>query len=632
MSHEPASDLSAVIAAMDQSPVLLSFYEGEPLVVTAQNNRAGDVFGPILGLRPEQAFGATPLEEIGRRLSDVASSGEPFSAASLPFEVKGPDGESDEIFLDIVAQPWLRPDGSVRGVSTVAVDVTKSVAARRAQAAQVAELRRERSAAQDTLTALQDSLLPSGLPVLPGARIAAEYLMAENASGGDWFDAIGLDDGRVVVAVGDVVGSGVGATVVMGELRAVFDETVRRDGDILAALEVIDQRALRITQARATTVCAAVVEPQTGLVTYATAGHPPPLAVDAEQGVTYLPATGDPALGSGRRFRAVEHRLAEGEMLILYSNGLVRRPGLPMRDSAEVVRMVKAVHQHQAAVPEAGLPLVERVCSGLVEAAGQEGIVDDISVLVIERVTPIPALSLSMSVDADVPREMRHRLVAWLKPLGVSGIDVTALQHSVGELVSNAVEHAYTADDPPAHRTVGLDACLSGGGVLEIAVTDRGRWRSDDPHPDRGRGLAMVQGFCDEVEIERRPNGTQVRLRHRPRRAAQLLSGPAAPDVEAPLMFQRAEGELAIGGPVDRRSADRLRHELATLTRGGTVPLLLDLSKVTVLASVGVQVLFERMETSPGLRLFAPEGSAAQRVLELVCLPHDTSREPISTG
>jgi serine phosphatase RsbU (regulator of sigma subunit)/anti-sigma regulatory factor (Ser/Thr protein kinase)/anti-anti-sigma regulatory factor len=632
VGHPPASDLDALMGAMDHSPLLLSFHEGDPLVVTAHNSRAGQVFGPMLGLTPEEAFGSTPMLEVGRRLPEVISSGQSFSAEALPVDVTGSDGCSDQIFLDVVAQPWFGADGNIRGVATVAVDVTKTVRARREQDARVAELRRESSGAQDTVTTIQDALLPSGLPVLPGSRIAAEYLMAEQAAGGDWFDAIGLDDGRVVLVVGDVVGHGVGASVVMGELRAVFDERVRDGGDVVAALEMLDRRARRVTQARATTVCVAVLDPASGLVRYCTAGHPPPITIRPGEGATFLPVTGSRPLGAGEPFQVAEHRMDEGDLLILYSNGLVSRPGrTPMRSTLEVVTMAATVHEREAAVADDEVPLVQRVCSGMVEAAGLEGFVDDITVLAVQRVSSPPPLSLSVPAQSDVPRLVRHQLSEWLKPLGVSAIDETALQHSVSELVSNAVEHAYGPDDPADRKTVELNACLAAGGVLDIVVADNGRWLDSDPLSDRGRGLAMVQGFCDEFHLERGPTGTKAHIRHHPHRPAQLLAGSGPPVERESLTVTRRPGELALSGPVDSRAADRLRHELALQTRGGTVPLVLDLTEVTSLESVGVQILHEQMELSE-LRLVAPMGSAAQHVLDMVQLPYSTTRDGEDTA
>jgi len=79
---------------------------------------------------------------------------------------------------------------------------------------------------------LQEALLPTALPVLPRARIAARYLVAgqEQAAGGDWFDAIPLDGGAVALVVGDVVGHGLSASAAMGQLRAVLARPDHRRG------------------------------------------------------------------------------------------------------------------------------------------------------------------------------------------------------------------------------------------------------------------------------------------------------------------------------------------------------------------------------------------------------------------
>ena len=88
--------------------------------------------------------------------------------------------------------------------------------------------------------------------------------------------------------------------------------------------------------------------------------------------------------------------------------------------------------------------------------------------------------------------------------------------------------------------------------------------------------------------------------------------------------LEHGDGELVVTGPVDAVAADRLRRELATATRGGTQPLLLDLSGVTLLGSAGVQTIFDVVRLDRGLRVLAPAGSPAQHVLHLVQLPYST--------
>ncbi len=620
-------DRDAVASAFEHAPVMLALFEGQPLAATACNAMFRSVFGPTIGVPAKQVMGATATQGIIDWLDVVMTTGESYSAAGIPFQFPQEGGGHQQVFLDLTGEAVRRADGAVSGSTVMAVDSTKSVDARRARRDQAAEDHSRRLAAREMLTTVQDALLPAGLPVLPGSQIAAEYLMSEDASGGDWFDVIGLPDGRVVLVVGDVVGKGVEASVTMGALRAVFDEQIRAHADIGAALEVLDRRAGRVTQALATTMCVAILDPSTGIVQYCTAGHPPPLTLGRDERASYLPTTGSRSLGSGGPFHVSEHQLDEDAVLMLYSNGLVTRPGrTPMRATAEVMEMADVVCDREVDDPLDDLPFVQRLCSGLVEEATQAGFIDDITLLAAQRVAPLESLSFVMPAEADAPRLARRRVADWLEPLSVRGIDDAALQHSISELVRNVVEHAYPADHPTDQRTLGIDACLGAEGVLEIVVRDRGRWQDSEPQPDRGRGLAMVQGLCDEFELRSGTSGTSAKIRHHPCRPARLLtaSGPRhEPEV---LGMTRRPGELALIGPVDVRSVDRLRHELALQTRGGTVPLVVDLSEVTTLESIGVQVLQEQQQKSGGLQLVAPMGSPAQHVLEVVQLRYSAAR------
>lgn len=604
---------------------MLALCEGSPLAVSACNARFRSAFGSTLGEGARATLGQATTSDLADRLAEVVTTGEPYAGRALPFRIHDERLGQKDVFLDLVAEPVREADGEVRGVTVMAVDATETVRARNARTARHDELRRQWSATGDLLTTMQDAMLPEGLPVPPGADLAARCLLADGA-GGDWFDAVALADGRVVLVVGDVAGHGVGAAVAMGELRAIFDERVRADGDIVAALELLDQRARRSSTARAATVCGVVLDPLTGIVDYCTAGHPPPLAVRPGRGASYLPASGGPPLGSGEPFRLVRHVLDPGDLLVLHSNGLVDRPGrTPAGNAEHLVGLASEVGPHQRGAA-GGETFVQRVCATLVQGATREGYLDNVTVLAAQRVEPVRRLALSVPARPDGQVRLRHRLAEWLAPLHVSVIDETLLQHSVGELVGNVAEHAYAADVPAEQTMVRLEAEHGRGGVVEITVTDHGRWRDARPAPTRGRGLAMVQGFCDELDIQRSPSGTCARMRHHPLRSAQLLTGHAPAVVEARLAFERREGELRLSGPVDRRASDRLRHELTTLTRGGTASLLVDLSEVTALTSAGVQVLHERLASSAGLRLLAPRGSPAQQVLDLVRLPYRTSR------
>lgn len=612
------NDRTAALDAFEQAPVMLSVCEGDPLVVTASNAMARAWFGTVggrAGTGDGTRGGASPWSDL---LQQVVSTGEACTARDWSLRTADDQGREVELHLDVVLRPCFSDDGSVSGVTTMAVETAPSSRRRPLPPT---------TSSREVTTALQDAILPAGLPVTPGAQVAARYLLAQDDAGGDWFDAVALEDGRVLLVVGDVVGHGIGAAVLMGELRAIFDERVRPDGDIAAALEVLDRRAQRHDAARAATVCAAVLDPATGRLRYATAGHPPPLVVDADGRATYLPTSGGPALGAGGPFAVSEHDLAVDDLLLLYSNGLVERAHHePTRGTVELAELAGQVRTRTLGDGVA----VDRWCEQLLHSASRDGYHDDIVLLGLQRTRAVPALDLALPADPTTVGVARAELRRWLTAVGVGGLDETVLQHSVGELVTNAVEHAY-ADVPPDRRPdcrVRVQVDHLPGGVVEVVVTDQGAWLEPRSATGRGRGLAMVQGFCDELAVEHGPGGTTVRVRHRPRRAAELLVGSGLGPRRSGQVLElvQRDGELVVRGPVDAAGADELRRQLAKHTRGGTQPLLLDLGEATLLSSGGVQAVLDLLRLDRGLRVLAPLGSPAQHVLELARLPYATHR------
>ena len=241
---------------------------------------------------------------------------------------------------------------------------------------------RAQAPAADLVAYVQDAMLPDSLPVPQGAAVAARYLLADDAAaaGGDWFDAIVLDDGRVVACVGDVVGAGLDAASAMGELRAVFGDRVRDRGDLGATLRALDRRTRWAPEGRGATLCAAILDPGTGDLEYCTAGHPPPIVVDEAGRASYLPATGAAALGATEGgFPTATHRLRVGEVVLLYSDGLTDRPGSsPARGPVQLVRALSGAIAEGK--PDASEPLVDRVCRDVIDAfTGRSGYRDDVA-------------------------------------------------------------------------------------------------------------------------------------------------------------------------------------------------------------------------------------------------------------
>ncbi|MCR6033552.1 SpoIIE family protein phosphatase [Nocardioides sp. zg-579] len=611
----------------DQAPGLLALFEGPDLRL-AELNRAGrDLLGEdaVAALRSGAVTG--PVAELLALVREVGRTGADRTGQW------GSDGRGR---LSIALAPWHGPDGTPRGVVAQALPSRGAeTAAPPAPAATVPSPAAAPGATDQTLVALQDALLPGGVPIPRGVRVAARYLLADEGvvAGGDWFDAVTLEDGRLVLAVGDVVGHGVRASVAMGELRALFEERARLDGDIEAALELLDSRARRVPPARAATVCAAVLDPRTGELVYCTAGHPPPMVVNPAGETTFLPASGAGPLASGLPFELAEHQLEEGDVLVMYSDGIVERPGRTVAqctvDLSEVVREAVLAGPDLERIEER---LPERICRESIERlAGSTGVADDITVLAAELVEPMPDLELSYPAMPDTPRVVRVELAEWLDELQVGPLDEVALQHAVGEVVTNACEHAYSAATRRSEAVVEVTAHLDDEGVVEVTVRDTGSWRAPGAPGTRGRGLAMARGFTDEFELHHGEEGTTARLRLRPTRSVGMLTASGADaSSRAPLTIEERPGLLLLGGTVDHRGTDELRRRIAHASYGGTSDLVIDMSAVTLLASAGVQVLYEAMAPANGfglgvVHLVAPLGSPAQHVLEMVRLPYATS-------
>lgn len=182
---------------------------------------------------------------------------------------------------------------------------------------------------QRVATTLTQAVLPADLLTVPGVDVAARYrpVAAEAGDvGGDWFDTWPLPDGRLLVSVGDVSGHGLVAASRMAQFRHAarawaLDEL--SPGQVLGRLNRL--AALDPDEAFATAVFA-VVDPGTGAVVWASAGHPPPvLSRDHGRALDHL---GDPPLGVDPAHHFVESEvvLDSGELFVLYTDGVVERP------------------------------------------------------------------------------------------------------------------------------------------------------------------------------------------------------------------------------------------------------------------------------------------------------------------
>jgi serine phosphatase RsbU (regulator of sigma subunit)/anti-sigma regulatory factor (Ser/Thr protein kinase)/anti-anti-sigma regulatory factor len=574
----------------------------------------------------------------------VYATGEPISQREFRVQLEPEDSdERIEIFVDFSIVPIRADDGAVTGVIGLVTDVTDGVQIQQAAQQRAAEAEQRYAQARDLIDALQRELLPAGVPVLPGVQIAASYLLADadTSAGGDWFDAPVLPDGRVALVVGDVVGHGVSASAVMGQLRVLLSERLLETGDVIAALATVDRVAERLPGARSATACVALLDPRTGTVTYCTAGHPPPLVVSADGRARYLPVTGAGPLGlGGNRFTATVDRLGPADLLLLYTDGILERPGRDLPGATvELARAAADIAADRAFRHENSDP-AEQVATQTLELLTRiTGHTDDITLLAAQRVPEPPALRLEIPTVSAQLTAIRQEIGEWLAGARVPAEDTSRIQHALGELITNALEHAYIDSADP--HTVTVTAELTATGDVTAQTIDGGRWREPKPSADRGLGLTMTTELVDALHIDHGEHGTTVTLTHRLSRPARLLSAGAlgasrypAPNVsgEPFLLLDQPSAprpRLRGAGPVDASPAPSVSAGVRMATAGGTRSLTLDLTGVTYLASAGIATLYRlaalSRDNNSELRFYAPPGSPADMILTLVQLPHVTT-------
>lgn len=188
---------------------------------------------------------------------------------------------------------------------------------------------------------LQRSLLPAGLPTLPGIELAARYQPGTGGRdvGGDFYIAHPLEDGRLLLVIGDVMGHGAQAAARMGQLRAVL-AAYAYDGDppdrVLAHLSV---RASALLDLPMATVLAAVYDPQDRRLTFSLAGHLPPLIVPHGGAPRFADAQPGPPLGTevGEYTRHVA-TLPPDATLVFYTDGLIEERELAIDAGMERLR------------------------------------------------------------------------------------------------------------------------------------------------------------------------------------------------------------------------------------------------------------------------------------------------------
>lgn len=374
-------------------------------------------------------------------------------------------------------------------------------------AAQVAHAVRRGLAYQAQRTTseeLQRSLMPHSLPDVERLDFGAHYQPAGPGVdvGGDWYDVLALPDGGVVVSLGDVMGKGVEAAVVMGEIRAAARAYALLDPDPSRVLERLHHLvSATATSEQLITMVLGVVDPSRTQLRLAVAGHPPPLVVRSDQTAYLVEEPLGPALGLAPGPWPTETvRLDGGDSVLLYSDGLVESRDRDLSVGIELlVEQVTDLQGRQRTPRE----LCARVAGALVS----DQTYDDVTVLAIGACAPRRSASRSLPADTSAPGLARQFLVEQLRSWSIEEEVVERAELCVSELVTNAVMH--TATEPT------VNVSNDGESVL-LTVRDRGRRQSIKPaesaEPDAisGRGLSLVGALARSWNVEHTTGGTSV--------------------------------------------------------------------------------------------------------------------------
>jgi PAS domain S-box-containing protein len=351
---------------------------------------------------------------------------------------------------------------------------------------------------------LQRSLLPERLPRLEGLELAARYLPAVRgaAIGGDWYDALERPDGRVALVVGDVVGHGLRAAATMGQLRNAFRAYGLVESSPSAVVASINRLVMSGPEEVMATVLYLVLDRETGEVTFTSAGHPPPLVLEPggprflESGRSVPVGAADPTA-----FREGADVLAPGSTLVLYTDGLVERRGVALESRLD--QLARTAGEAEPALER----LCEAVLYGLLADQDPE---DDVALLVVRpELTDSDRIALSLPAEPESLVGLRRRLGRFLHGAGASEPEVFEIMLSVCEAAGNAIEHAYG----PADASFQVEVTTDGGEVV-ASVQDEGAWR-ERRGEHRGRGLKIMNGLMDAVDVDHSDGGTVVTMRRR---------------------------------------------------------------------------------------------------------------------
>ncbi|MEO6471043.1 MAG: SpoIIE family protein phosphatase [Aeromicrobium sp.] len=373
---------------------------------------------------------------------------------------------------------------------------------------------------------IQQHFLPKELPDLPGWQIAAYYRPAREV-GGDFYDVIPLPDGRVGFVVGDVTDKGVPAALIMSATRSLLRASAQRLIEPGLVLERLNEQLCPDMPEKMFVTCLyGVLDPQTGHLRFANAGHDVPY-VKTAHGMGELRARGMPlGLMPGMTYEEKETTLAPGDSVLLHSDGIAEAHNSD-RDMFGFPRLMQTM-----ADATSDQDLIQHVLTVLEQFVGADAEQeDDITMVSLERdasgpdgiATDVGRVLAEFELDSVAGNERAaiDQVEGAVSGIGLAPTRLENLKTAVGEATMNAMEHGneYRADQPVRIRVV------QDGNSVRVQVHDQGEV-IDLPDPEtpdleakldgrqkpRGWGMFLIQELVDETHVTGEGGGHTLEL------------------------------------------------------------------------------------------------------------------------
>jgi len=360
---------------------------------------------------------------------------------------------------------------------------------------------------------LQAAFLPAHLPQRLGLRCDALYIAAERETliGGDWYDAFDLPDGRIAFSIGDVTGHGLDAAVTAARLRQSIFAATFEAADPAAVLVKAD-RIHGFEGSAPATALVAVLSRDLSTLTYASAGHPPPILAGPNI-LAHSLAYGGVPLGIGMPIALGAHTVAlePGAAILFYTDGLIEFERDIDRAERAAIRAVTQLVEN---------PNIERPAAFIQRGVmGSASPADDTVLLVAQLGVALRQTWSYDSRSSQQAHSLRREVAEFMRPLALSDDELFGAELIIGEALANTVEHApglvsVAIDWTNTHPVVTISD--AGPGLTRLMPT-----LPTDTLDEDGRGLFLIASLARNVSIEAQPgSGTKMRIVLPTRRAS----------------------------------------------------------------------------------------------------------------